>query len=415
MKEKARMIEDLLRLKEMEATMRASRILRGVLEKSRLSVHAARLKSVLFAVDALLTGGRLSCAGLGRSARSRVKPKHNIKRIDRLLGNGKLQAEHRQYFAAIARSVISEGSKPIILIDWTKIEDDKFSSLTASVPIDGRSIPILWCVYEDSRWGNRDAHKHFLLNLALVLPDDCEPILVTDAGFQNPWFRMLTKFGWDWVGRLSIAKIRLAGDDHWTTREEIYQTASTRARSLGVAEVGRKDPMHHRVVLGKQFRRNPKRPSAPRRRSDRSRGSRRTKKRAMEPWILVSSLVDETATEIDRIYRLRMLIEESFRDTKSHRFGWSFEDARCSTAGRYATLLLVATLAMFVLLLIGCAAEQKRLHFLFQANTKRNQRVLSLFFLGKQLIHRPELRQIRKADLRAGLLSAQEVVLWGGP
>jgi len=40
--------------------MRATRILHGVLKKSRIPVHKSRLKSVLFGVDALLTGGHLS-------------------------------------------------------------------------------------------------------------------------------------------------------------------------------------------------------------------------------------------------------------------------------------------------------------------------------------------------------------------
>jgi len=248
---------------------------------------------------------------------------------------------------------------------------------------------------------------HFLLNLSLVLPQDCTPILVTDAGFQNPWFQMVTEFGWDWVGRIGSAKIRPVDEPQWLTREELYLRASRRPKDLGLAEIARKNPMHHRVVLGKQYRRNPNRPSAPRRRSDRARGSQRAKERSMEPWLLASSLLEETATEIDRFYALRMRIEECYRDTKSHRFGWSFEDARATTADRYAVLLLIATLAMFVVLLIGQASERKGLHILFQANTTRTKRILSLFFLGKQMIHRPELKQMRSGDLRAGFRNIQ--------
>ena len=122
---------------------------------------------------------------------------------------------------------------------------------------------------------------------------------------------------------------------------------------------------------------------------------------------MASSLLEETAAEIDRIYALRMRIEECYRDTKSHRFGWSFEDARATTADRYAVLLLIATLAMFVVLLIGQASERKGLHVLFQANTIRSKRILSLFFLGRQMIHRPELQQVKSGDLRAGFQDIQ--------
>ena len=137
--------------------MRVMRILRNLFKKSSIKVHKARMLSVFFAVEALLNGGRLNCAGLGRSARSKVKPKHNIKRIDRLLGNSKLHSELRLFFKAIAKAAIGRSVQPIILVDWTKVDYGKFSALTAAVPVDGRSLPILWQVYEDSKWGSPDA------------------------------------------------------------------------------------------------------------------------------------------------------------------------------------------------------------------------------------------------------------------
>jgi hypothetical protein len=388
---------------KLEATMRANGILRSVLRKSRISVHKSRMKSIFFAVEALLNGGRLTCSGLGRAVQRKVKPKHNIKRIDRLMGNTKLHRELRLFFKAITQAVISKNSRPIILIDWTKIEYGKFSAMTAAVPIDGRAIPILWSVYEDSKWGNREVHMHFLLTLLTLLPDGCRPILVTDAGFQNPWFAMVSDFGCDWVGRIGAAKLKIPSGSNWLSREDVYQMASSRPKDLGLCEVAHKNPLDHRVVLGKRFRRNRSRPKAPRRRSDRARGSQKAKARSMEPWILVTSLLDKPASEISGIYALRMRIEECYRDTKNHRFGWSFEDARSSTADRYAVLLLIATLAMLVLFLIGMMLEQQKKHYLFQANTVRNKRVLSLFFLGKQMIHRPELKQISLKELRAVL------------
>jgi len=123
----------------------------------------------------------------------------------------------------------------------------------------------------------------------------------------------------------------------------------------------------------------------------------------MEPWILVTSLQDDPASRINGIYVRRMQIEECYRDTKNHRFGWSFEDARASTAERYAVLLLVATLAMLDLFLVGMVLELHQEQYLYQANTVRTQRVLSLFFLGKQAIHRPEMKAIKVKDLRVAL------------
>ena len=58
---------------------------------------------------------------------------------------------------------------------------------------------------------------------------------------------------------------------------------------------------------------------------------------------------------------------------------------------------------MLVLLLIGLAMEEQRRHYLFQANTVRHKRVLSLFFLGKQMIHRHELNDVNLQELQTAL------------
>ena len=85
-----------------------------------------------------------------------------------------------------------------------------------------------------------------------------------------------------------------------------------------------------------------------------------------------------------------MQIEEYFRDTKNHRFGWSFEDARVTTTMRATVLLLIAALSCLAVTLVGRVAEDLGIHKEYQANTVSNRRVLSLFFLGKSIIQRWE-------------------------
>jgi hypothetical protein len=55
-------------------------------------------------------------------------------------------------------------------------------------------------------------------------------------------------------------------------------------------------------------------------------------------------------------------------------------------AERLQLLLLIGHLAIFILWLIGLAAELKNLHYDYQANTIKKRRVLSLVFLGLQII-----------------------------
>jgi len=96
-------------------------ILRRILKKTNTKIHKARQKSVLFAVLSLLNGDKLGLTALGRSAIGPAKTKHHIKRIDRLLGNSKLHLELLEFFSALSRTVIQQGSRPLILVDWTNL------------------------------------------------------------------------------------------------------------------------------------------------------------------------------------------------------------------------------------------------------------------------------------------------------
>lgn len=374
-------------------------ILRKILKKTNTKIHRARQISVLFAVKSLLNGDKLGLTALGRSAIGPAKTKHHIKRIDRLLGNSKLHQELPEFFSAVSRTVIQQGSRPLILVDWTNLEYGKTVALTAAVPLQGRAVPIYWEVHKASKLGNRKVHEEFLGSLTEILPRGCRPIFVTDAGFHNTWFELLTDYDWDWVGRLGHAVVRIAGNTQWTNRSELYLRATRKAQDLGICQVASHNPMHHRVVLGKQYRRDPKRPKAPRRRTDRGRGHKSTRRRNQEPWLLVTSLLEEDANKIQSIYAKRMSIEECYRDTKSHRFGWSMEDARSSDVHRYSVLLLVASLAMLSVLLVGMVAEQLKQQYAFQANTVRKTRVLSLFYLGRQILRQREKKKVRICDL----------------
>jgi hypothetical protein len=382
-------------------------ILRRILRKTNTKIHKARQKSILFAVSSLLNGGRLGLTALGRSAIGPAKTKHNIKRIDRLLGNSKLHHELPEFFSALSHAVIRQGSRPLILVDWTNLEYGKSIAITAAVPLQGRAIPIYWEVHEARKLGNRKVHEGFLGSLAEILPRGCRPIFVTDAGFHNTWFELLTDYDWAWVGRIGHATIRTEGGARWTNRSELYRRAAHKAQDLGICEVASHNPMHHRVVLGKQYKRDPRRSKAPRRRTDRGRGHERTRQRNQEPWILVTSLLEEDANTIQSIYTKRMSIEECYRDTKSHRFGWSMEDARSSDVLRYTVLLLVASLAMLIVLLVGMVAEHLKQQYAFQANTIRKTRVLSLFYLGRQVLRQRHKKKVRIRDLLDALRTLQ--------
>lgn len=62
-------------------------LLHNLLKEKFPSIHAARLRALLAAVEAGLSGASVSITELGRAISGPAYIKHKIKRMDRLAGN----------------------------------------------------------------------------------------------------------------------------------------------------------------------------------------------------------------------------------------------------------------------------------------------------------------------------------------
>ena len=125
-------------------------------------------------------------------------------------------------------------------------------------------------------------------------------------------------------------------------------------------------------------------------------------KSANEPWLIVSShgpalehINDRScihkeqksaAIKIIKQYATRMKIEHEFRSTKNSQYGIGLSYSRSMDPNSLQMLLLIGHLHLFLLWLIGLATEYDKKHFNYQANTVKTHRVLSLVFLGMQVI-----------------------------
>jgi hypothetical protein len=105
--------------------MHAITILHRILSASFPEIHAKRLTSLLAAVEAVVTGSRLTLSDMGRGLSGPVAVKHNIKRIDRLLGNDSLHAEMPSLYEALVRQCLAGMSMPLIVIDWSDLTQDR--------------------------------------------------------------------------------------------------------------------------------------------------------------------------------------------------------------------------------------------------------------------------------------------------
>ena len=121
--------------------MRVEAMVRELIGVCSSVVHAVRLATVIKLVEAIIRGGRLIPATIGRSLRGSARPKHEIKRVDRLLGNPKMTGDRMFLFLAISHRLLRGAQRPVILVDWTQAGGTHVA-LVAAVPIDGRALPI---------------------------------------------------------------------------------------------------------------------------------------------------------------------------------------------------------------------------------------------------------------------------------
>ena len=370
--------------------MQAQTVLHKLLMNTCPNIHKVRRQSLEANVLAALTGQCLTVTALGRAMQSEAKQKHCIKRADRLLSNGHLQSECLTIYRAIALRLIGGRQRPIILIDWSDMDDSKrHFLLRASVPVAGSSQTLYEEVHDHATKEKPETHRRFLMRLQAMLPEDCRPILVADAGFRTPWFQLVESYGWDWIGRIRHRHhAALPGTDAWFAAKDLYAQATATERCLGAYQLTKRQPMACQLVL---YLGKPKGRVRKNRLGERSRAARSLKQaaREKEPWLLATSLAPcfQLAKKVVRLYRLRMQIEESFRVMKSERFGLGMNRHLTYQAQRLQVMVLIATLALMVLWLLGKVTENLGQHRGYQANSIQHRRILSTIFLGLTVIN----------------------------
>lgn len=369
----------------------------ALLAQGCAQMHVTRRRALLAVVEAALRGGALSLTSLGRALAGTAYVKHKIKRVDRLLGNRKLAAERSKIYEALTRWLIGTQTQPVIVIDWSDLSADRrWHLLRAAAPMRGRSLTLYEEVHPLCRLANPQVQRCFLLRLRALLPASCTPIIVTDAGFRAPWFRLVQTLGWQFVGRVRNRDfVRSAGSPDWIPSKNLYARAHRRAQALGPFELVRARPLACALWLIRQprhYRVHRTRFGA----LTRSAHSLKCAAREREPWLLASSasLGTIAAAQIVAWYRLRMQIEEGFRDLKSTRYGLGLERSLSRRPDRLANLLLIAALTLLACWLIGLDTIARTEHYRLQTNSSRHRAVLSVITIGRlvaYLAHHPML------------------------
>ena len=370
--------------------MHAVQLLHNFFKKSCPDIHSTRLESLMSSVHSLLEGRRLTLTSLGRSSLGESQVKNKIKRIDRLLGNVHLHSELIDLYKQTAHLLIGNKLHPIIIVDWASVDNrNKFHVLKASIAYQGRSIT----VYDHVEYKDREkktlnnSHDQFIEHLAQVLPPNCKPIIVSDAGFTPKWFKRIEAQGWYWVGRIrGLVKMQKSNATTWETCQTIFKKGTSIPTALGEFVLSKKNPLTCNLYIYKG-------PKKGRKRKNRNGSLKKNDyrqdyaKASNEPWLLASNLPKSfnIAKKVVKIYKKRMQIEETFRDIKDCRYGIGIRLTLSNMKERVAVLLLIAALALLIFVLLGREAYASGSYKTYQANTITIRRVLSFWYLGQQV------------------------------
>ena len=364
----------------------ASRIVTSFVRKHLQAVHASRRDLWGAAINGVVNGCWLSLSCLARGVMGRGRLKASLKRMDRLIGCPRVKREARAIGEAMVRR-LCRGSAPVVIaVDWSPVAPaGTFVELRAALVCAGmgRGLTLYQEVHPLSKLSNPTVERRFLNSLHTWMPKDVSVVILTDAGFHKPWFAHVERLGWGWVGRVRSGGGHLSQDrKHWQDASGWFAQATRKARRVAGCWLTKRHRLACDVVLyrrrvkgGKRYGRAGHKVT-PKARQE-------ARKSACEPWLLTHSpsLAQVRPDQIVAWYSQRMQIEENFRDHKSPVFGLGLRVSQSRSALRLLALLLIGTVAAFLLWHIGQLAEVEGLHHRFKATT-RSARELSLISLG---------------------------------
>jgi hypothetical protein len=179
-------------------------------------MHLKRLDTLESLITGLMKDKKLSVTQLGRSLGSKAQEKNNIKRSDRFMGNLHVWQERFSIYKAVSLSLIGFNLRPLIIVDWSHVPNTTCYILRAAFVAKGRALTLYEEVFPKRLENNPKVHRRFLKKLCQLVPEQCIPIVITDAGFSTPWFKQVQDMGWDYIGRVRGTKcFRVNGEKQW--------------------------------------------------------------------------------------------------------------------------------------------------------------------------------------------------------
>lgn len=323
-------------------------------------IRLSRMKTLSDVVPGAMHMRGVGTHDLGRLMPSGTSAKHSIKRVNRFLGNAKLEC------TAIAKGIFDafapKRDRVLVLADWTDVTNGKL--LVFSMPCNGRSIPFYTKVVPKNAGKGvlKQAEMDGLKELERICDNRSEVIIVADRGFGNKrWLAEVRALGFHFVQRLSSV-FHVDTERYIGALGEMDLRKKAKARNWGRGTIGEDQVIKGMLITTY----DPK---------------------AKEPWYLITDLDDIAAEDVVKIYRQRWWIETTFRDGKNRAWGLGLDVVNLKNYKRYERLFYIVALAFIFLSAHGAVAEMNGFANSLKANTRKT-RVLNLIRTGNLYILR---------------------------
>ena len=394
--------------------MSRGRVLHDFLKNSLSFVHAKRLNAFTEVITAVTDGAGLTISQIGRSIRNSAKIKHNIKKVDRLCGNNKLQSEVPEFYSSMAAVMLKKLPKSLpIIIDVCYLKDHhELQTIRASFVINKRSLTLYELSYPGSEM--KKSHEQFLQQLRKIIPENQSIIFLLDAGFKANWCNNIAAYGWDWIARIRNkgGHCYLNNGSNWLSPSSLFLKVKQSSHEFGNILWSKKNKLSCRLVgFTKKIKGIIKKTYSGKR--SKQKDSKSYSRNHREPWLLATSLNSTTHSpkDIARIYEKRMSIEEGFRDLKRHRFGLQARYSGTKSSCRWNILLLIANFALFIIWMVGWHVRKLDLASGYQSNTRKNRKEFSDIFLGKIYLQKLSFQERERCIANAWSLLKNEVMI----
>lgn len=360
-------------------------------------IHSKRLQAVIDVACGLQKRQKLTLTEMGRGLVGPGTIKNRVKKVDRLESNEHLYEEISSIYFGLSSFLfkyLSHQDNTAIIIDLCCLKDDQdIQMLSAEIAFKGRSLPLYREVFQSGGFSGRAAS--FVAALKHCIPANKKVVFIMDAGFGEEWLSAIERNHWYWLVRIRQGKmVKLSEEQGWQGVKDLIPLLPQRTTSYDEARIIKEHDHPCRIITTRKAPSKRKKPTkAPR--NDKA-GSNKYRRSANEPWILATNLpkIDFETTKVVQYYSKRMQIEQSFRDVKNHQFGLCARDIRTRSVYRWGVKMLLASIVQLLFWIIGVIGHSQGFQSIFQANTVKDKKVFSYFYLGQLIVEYDKLNDL---------------------